>query len=93
MRFTVSSFLLVLTVAGLASTATPAAAADRYCLQGGGWGPSRQLRLRDLCATQGHGVRHKGDVRHQPALQLRPPTRTYGRTQPGLLMALSRVEG
>ena len=39
MRFTVSSFLLILSVAGLASTATPAAAAtDRYCLRGDGWG-------------------------------------------------------
>ena len=38
MRFSVSSFLLIVSVAGLTSIATPAAAQDRYCLQGRGWG-------------------------------------------------------
>ena len=38
MRFSVSSFLLIVSIAGLTSIATPAAAQDRYCLQGREWG-------------------------------------------------------
>jgi hypothetical protein len=38
MRFVSSSFLLVVSVAGLATMATPAAAQDKYCLQGRAWG-------------------------------------------------------
>ena len=38
MRFAISSSLLVVAVAGLTSIATPAAAQDRYCLQGRIWG-------------------------------------------------------
>lgn len=38
MHFGVSSFLLILPIAGLTAIATPAAAQDRYCLQGRNWG-------------------------------------------------------
>jgi hypothetical protein len=38
MRFALTSSLLILSIAGLTSIATPAAAQDRYCLQGRGWG-------------------------------------------------------
>ena len=38
MRYASSSLLLALSVAGLASMVTPAAAQDKYCLQGRSWG-------------------------------------------------------
>jgi hypothetical protein len=38
MRFTIPSLVLALTVAGSAASITPAAAQDRYCLQGRQWG-------------------------------------------------------
>lgn len=38
MRFSVLLSLLILSIAGLTSISTPAAAQDRYCLQGRDWG-------------------------------------------------------
>jgi hypothetical protein len=38
MRFVISPLLLTLSVAALASMTAPAAAQDRYCLQGRQWG-------------------------------------------------------
>jgi Protein of unknown function (DUF3551) len=38
MRFAASSLLLILSVAGVTTMATPAAAQSKYCLQGTSWG-------------------------------------------------------
>jgi len=61
MRFTVSSSLLVLSVAGLASIATPAAAAgqNKYCLQGGGWDRPGNCTFSSLaqCRAAASGTR------------------------------------
>ena len=59
MRSTVSSFLLILSIAGLASVATPAAAANKYCLQGAGWGHPGNCTFATLaqCRATASGTR------------------------------------
>lgn len=82
MRFTVSSFLLILSIAGLASTATPAAAADKYCLQGGGWGHPGNCAFATFaqCRATASGTRATCGInpRHSFARQ-RGPSRASNR--------------